>query len=208
VKTEVTSQPAVEPLTVAEAKAHLRVDHSVDDTYIESLIKAARVACENHQNRAYITQTRKLYLDDFPCNCRYIELPYAPLQSVTSITYYDVDGNSQTWSSSLYQVDTKAEPGVVMPVYGEDFPEAREEKLNAVTITYVCGYGGTSASVPETIRHAMRLMIGDFYNQREDTVIGNIVNTMPRGVEALLMNDRIVTLEDMETSWRSARLRY
>lgn len=207
-KTELVTAPAAEPLTVSEAKVHLRVDHTSDDSYIESLIQAARVTCESYQNRAYITQTRKVYLDDFPCNCRYIELPYAPLQSVSSITYYDVDGNLQTWSSSLYQVDTKAQPGVIMPIFGEDFPETREEKLNAVTITYVCGYGASGSSVPESIRHAMRLMIGDFYNQREDTVIGNIVNSMPRGVEALLMDERIINLEDMNQSWRSAKLRY
>lgn len=207
-KTELVTAPAAEPLTVSEAKVHLRVDHTSDDSYIESLIQAARVACESYQNRAYITQTRKVYLDDFPCNCRYIELPFAPLQSVSSITYYDVDGNLQTWSSSLYQVDTKAQPGVIMPVFGEDFPETREEKLNAVTITYVCGYGASGSSVPESIRHAMRLMIGDFYNHREDTVIGNIVNSMPRGVEALLMDERIINLEDMNQSWRSARSRY
>ncbi len=60
IKVEVTSAPAVEPLTVAEAKAHLRVDHTSDDSYIESLIKAARVTCENFQNRAYITQTQAI----------------------------------------------------------------------------------------------------------------------------------------------------
>lgn len=193
IKVEVTSSPAVEPLTVAEAKAHLRVDHTTDDSYIESLIKAARVTCENLQNRAYITQTRKLYLDDFPgVNCP-IELPFAPLQSVSSLTYVDTDGTTQTWASSNYQVDAKAQPGTLEPVDGVTYPLVYPNKRNAVIITYICGYGATSASIPESMRHAMRLLISDWYNQREDTVIGNIVNSIPMGVEALLWQDRIYT---------------
>jgi uncharacterized phiE125 gp8 family phage protein len=193
IKVEVTSAPSVDPLTVAEAKAHLRVDHTTDDSYIESLIKAARVTCENFQNRAYITQTRKLYLDDFPgVNCP-IELPFAPLQSVSSLTYVDTDGTTQTWATSNYQVDTKAQPGTVEPVDGVTYPLVYPNKRNAVIITYICGYGATSASVPESARHAMRLLISDWYNQREDTVIGNIVNSLPMGVEALLWQDRIYT---------------
>jgi uncharacterized phiE125 gp8 family phage protein len=192
-KYEITSQPAVEPLTVAEAKAHLRVDHTTDDTLIESLIKAARTYCEQFQNRAYITQTRKLYLNDFPGNDCEIALPGAPLQSVSSVTYVDTDGATQTWSSSLYQVDAKDQPGVLMPVWGEVYPLVYPNKLNAVAITYVCGYGGTSASIPENIRHAVRLLLGDMYNNRENAVVGNIVNTLPLSVESLLWQDRIHT---------------
>jgi uncharacterized phiE125 gp8 family phage protein len=81
----------------------------------------------------------------------------------------------------------------VEPVDGVTYPLVYPNKRNAVTITYICGYGATSASVPESARHAMRLLISDWYNQREDTITGTIVNSLPMGVEALLWQDRIYT---------------
>lgn len=188
--TEITVAPTVEPLTVAEAKAHLRVDHTTDDSYIESLIKAARRTAEQFQSRAYITQTWKLYLDDFPSG-KEIKLPVAPVASVSSITYVDLQGDTQTWDSANYQVDTKAAiPRIVLsPIVS--WPNVETDRINAVTITFIAGYGATSASVPENIKHAMKLIISDMYQHRESTVIGNIVNEIPMSAKALLWYDRL-----------------
>jgi uncharacterized phiE125 gp8 family phage protein len=188
--TEITSGPAVEPLTVAEAKAHLRVDHTTDDSYIESLIKAARRTAEQFQGRAYITQTWKLYLDDFP-HGKEIKLPVAPVASVSSITYVDLNGDTQTWDSANYQVDTKAAiPRIVLsPIVS--WPNVEADRVNAVTITFIAGYGATSASVPENTKHAIKLIISDMYQHRESTIIGNIVNELPMGAKHLLWFDRL-----------------
>ena len=188
-KVELYTGPSAEPLTVAEAKAHLRIDHTTDDSYIESLIKAARTAAEKFQGRGYINQTYKLYLDWFP-SALYIELPYCPLSSVTSIVYEDENGDTQTLASDRYQVDTKSEPGRVYLAPGVLWPRVEPDRVNAVTITYVVGYGATSASIPENIRHAIRLILGDLYNHRENTVVGQQANEIPIGAQHLLWQDR------------------
>ena len=188
-KVELYTGPTVEPLTVAEAKAHLRVDHTTDDTLIESLIKAARATAEKFQGRGYLNQTYKLYLDYFPA-AGYIELPYAPLSSVTSVVYEDENSDTQTWASSNYQVDTKMEPGRIWLAPGITWPRVEPDRINAVTITYVVGYGATSASVPENIRHAIRLILSDLYNHRENTVVGQTANEIPFSAQHLLWQDR------------------
>lgn len=185
--------PSVEPLSLTEAKAFLRVDHTAFDTEIESLIKSARKSCETYLGRALISQTWKLYLDCFPSSDCAIRLPNPPLQSVTSISYEDTNGDTQTWASSKYQVDTVSTAGRVLPAPGESYPDTEVDRINAVTITYVCGYGATSASIPENILHAVRLTLGDFFNHREDTVIGTIVNDIPNGAKRLLTQERVYT---------------
>src|SRR5688572_25610126 len=101
----VQTPPAAEPVTTAEAKLHLRVTDSDDDTYIGSLITAARQKLENENGLAFINQTWDLTLDAFPDLGDVIKFPIHPLSSVTSITYKDTDGTTQTWSSSMYVVD-------------------------------------------------------------------------------------------------------
>ena len=189
---ELVTGPSVWPLTVSEAKAHLRVDHSVDDTYIESLIKAATDTAERFQNRRYINQTWRMTMDYFPPKSSVIEIPIGPVSSITSIVYVDEDGNSQTWSASEYQVDTRSTQARIVETPDYYFPDTKTGQINAVTITFVVGYGAASSAVPENIKHAIRLIVGDMYNQREDTVIGNIVNEMPRSAKMLLWQNRIV----------------
>ena len=89
-KYQITSQPAVEPISLTEAKDHLRIDGTDEDTYLATIITAARKYCEQYCNRAFITQTWKQYPDDFSDG---MKLSINPVQSVTSITYYDEDGN-------------------------------------------------------------------------------------------------------------------
>jgi uncharacterized phiE125 gp8 family phage protein len=186
---ELYTGPTVEPLTLTEAKEHLRVDHIDDDTLIESLIKAARRSAEVFQGRSYLSQTWKLYLDTFPCE-RYIYLPFPPLQSVSSVTYIDGNGDVQTLATSRYQVDAKSQPGRIVLAPGYSWPATESDRVNAVIITFVAGYGATSASVPENIRHAVRLILGDMYTQRENTIVGSSVNQIPQSAKILLWQDR------------------
>lgn len=178
-----TTAPTTEPLTVAEGRAHLRVDDSSDNDTIDALITTTRERVEEELGRALITQTWTLTLDRFPHGP--IELPRPPLQSVTSITYIDSDGASQTWGSSLYRVDTAAQPGRITPAYGESYPTTRDV-TGAVTVTFVAGYGAAAADVPRPIRQAMLLLLGHAYAHREIVVAGTIVSPIPQSMDWLL----------------------
>lgn len=164
---KVTSEPASEPISSSEAKLHLRVDHSSDDTLIGVLIKAAREIVESHTNRSLITQTRVIKLDNFPCFDT-IRLTHGPVQSVTSIAYSDEDDASQTLSSSLYWTDLDSNiPRIVVK---NSWP-GTYDKPNAVTITYVSGYGDDSTDVPAPLRQAMLLILSHLYENRSNVIV-------------------------------------
>jgi uncharacterized phiE125 gp8 family phage protein len=192
--------PAVEPLTLAEAKAHLRVDTTDDDDLISALLTASRSFCEEWTGRAFVTQTWELVLDDFPTdlNADEIEIPRPPLRSVTSIKYDDETGLEHTLATDQYEVDDISQPGWVVPV-DAGWPVALWEGINAVRIRFVAGYAPGANSpdtfadnIPGAIKAAIRLYLGQLYDQREDIVVGTIVNRVPSGsVQSLLRNFRV-----------------
>lgn len=160
-KFNISSAPAVEPLSTSETKTFLKVDSSDEDTLIDTLIKASRQLIEREYDVALITQTLDFKFDDFPiiehCNPDGAIIPLVrPIQSVTYIKYNDTDGNEQTWSSSLYTVDAddQREQARIVPAYDEEYPETRIE-INAVTVRAVCGYGDAATDIPENIKLAM-----------------------------------------------------
>ncbi len=152
------------------------------------LIKAAREYAERVCNRRFINSTWDLKLDYFPCEIR---LPYPPLSSVTSISYVDTNGDTQTVSSSVYSVDASSEPGVITLAYGQDWPSARDQR-NAVTVRYVAGYGASSSSVPESVRQAIMLIAAHWFEQREEVISGTIISKVPMAAESLLWVNRIL----------------
>lgn len=178
-----TVNPAEEPLTLAEGKAHLRVLHSAEDSLIGTYLSAAVSAVEEHLRRALVTQTWRLTLDRFPCGSAPIRLPRPPLLSVSAVEYVDGDGAAQTLAADLYQVRTDPLPGEVRLAYGATWPATRDE-AGAVRITYVAGYGA-AAAVPAPIRAAILLLLGDLYTGRTANIVGTIVAANPT-VAALL----------------------
>lgn len=178
----VTTAPAIEPVTLSEAKLHLRVDHTADDSLITALIVAAREQAEAFTSRAFIEQTITLKFDAFP---EYFRLPRPPLVSVTSIAYLDSAGASQTISNTLYRVDAQSEPGRVTVAYGQSWP-ATHDVTGAVTVVYKAGYSATSASVPASIKHAILMMVESLYENRGDIMVGLSVQEMPQTSKTLL----------------------
>lgn len=184
---ETTTAPKLEPITLQEARDHLRVDGSDDDGVIAAAIVAAREFVENYTSRPLVTQTRTGYLSTLE-GCVALS---ANLQSVSSIKYIDCDGVQQTLATSEYRVDTKGLVGSVSPAFGKAWPSVRNVS-NSVEIEFVCGYGGQSA-VPCAIKQAMLLLIGDFFEMREETVIGAAI-TPTGAVGRLLSTYRIISL--------------
>ena len=142
-----TVEPVADAITIHAAKKACEIGSSdtTHDAHLQRLIAGAVRDVERVTRRALVTQTWRLSLGDFP---ERICLPRPPLQSVTSIQYVDEDGVTQTLSSSLYQVSTDESPGVIEPAYNQVWPATRASTLNAVTVTYVAGFGDGSSSVP------------------------------------------------------------
>lgn len=184
-----TSAPAAEPVSVTEAKAHLNVTVSADDTFIGTLITAARRYVEQVTGRQLIAATWRLTLERFPCE---IQLPYPPYSSTTSLVYIASDGTSTTLSTSAYEIDTDAEPIRVRPAWGYSWPGIREV-YGAVKYTYVAGYGAAGTSVPADILAAMKSIIAVLYEFREPVVTGTIVTRVEEVSEMLLWPYRVLT---------------
>lgn len=174
--------PASEPLALADAKAHCRVDHSDDDALITALIVAAREQAEHETGRALVTQTWELVHDTFP---EAFVLRKAPIASVTSVKYLDpATGVEQTLDPADTLLDNASEPGYVVPAYGKAWPTARAVP-NAVRCRYVCGYGN-AAAVPQAIKQWMLLAVGTMYAQRETVMAGQIAGIPDRFWSGLL----------------------
>ena len=219
--------PAVEPITLADAKAFLRVDGTDDVSIISAFLTAARMYCEQHTQRQFITATYKVTADFFPLyagtqfawpffqqlpansfqagqygyvqvtdygvqappdltkltlpNWGNISLPKPPLQSITSIQYIDTTGTLQTWSNTNYQVVSTIEPGYIKPNNG--WPSIMPNTAEAVSITYVAGYGSDGSYVPAPIIQAIKLLLGTWYETRQATEVGE---SIAQAVDALL----------------------
>lgn len=181
----VVTPPANEPISLDAQGEYSRVDanDSSQTNTLNDFIGTARLHLEERYDRALVTQTLRLTLDKFPGMIggsidgpgfwfwgggdAPIYLPRPPLQSIISIQYVDGAGVTQTMSSSDYQVDTASQPGRVMPVFGKLWPVTQGPvRLNAVTITYVAGYGGPS-SVPAPICSALKTYVQYCNENRE-----------------------------------------
>jgi uncharacterized phiE125 gp8 family phage protein len=208
----------IEPVSLDEARAHVRLVQTADDALLGNLITSARIYVENALARQLVTATWRWTLDRFYDVQRapmglYNEwvwnpmrtlrgrtvrdwytlfLPRAPVQSVTSLQYYDTNGVLQTMDPALYLLDTDSEPARITPAWGTFWPPwlLRE---NSISISFVAGYGdaggtaaASAAAVPQTIKQAILLLVGHWYENREAVVIGPSTGSVPLAVDALL----------------------
>jgi len=162
---ELSTAPTGDVVEMADILDHLRVTEESDYTYLAALNDRAVRWVERRTQRQLLTATWKLSLDAFPAE---IQLRKLPVASVTSVQYVDLDGDTQTLSASYYQTDYKSQdrPGRIMPAYGYSWPNTRSSIYNAVTVTFTAGYG-TASDVPETIKHAIMMLVGHWYDHRE-----------------------------------------
>lgn len=173
-------------ITTAQAKEHLRITHSDDDTYIAAITLAASEWCEEYQNRVYVQREVIDYFDAFPIVIRPSK---SPLISVDTVKYYDIDGVLQTLAAATYDVGTYKEPGRIALAYNQSWPSIRA-MINAVVVTYQAGWVAR-ANIPEEIKHAVKLMIGHLYENRE-AASQVTINSIPLGVKTLLGMKRTI----------------
>jgi uncharacterized phiE125 gp8 family phage protein len=174
--------PAVEPITLEEARLYLRASTTAEDALVMGMLFASREFAEQYTERAFVTQTWELSLDAFPRR-GWIEIPKGTLQSVTSVTYTDENGAGQTLATSVYDVDTRRDPGRIMLAENESWPTT-DYQPNAVVIKFVCGYG-LAAAVPYSIRAAIQLLV-QYFEQRDASA------HVMQAAEALLSPYRIL----------------
>jgi len=173
--------PAVEVLSLAEAKEHLRVDHDDEDTLIEALIGAATAWLDGWTGvlgMCLEAQTWEMTLDRFPA--REFCIPLGPVVSVDAITYVDSDDVEQTLAGTEYE----AAGARVRPVDG--WPST-STNYDAVKVRFTAGTG-----TPENIKHVVRLLIGHWYENRES--VGDKMEAVPMAVDMLIATIRRVRL--------------
>lgn len=180
---EQSTAPTADPVTLAEVKNFCRIDEDRDDALLADLITTAIRDIENRVGRQLITATWKLYLGDFPSDGP-IRLPRPPLRSISTITYVDTNGTTQTEAAAVYAaaVDIKSEPGTVRPAYGQVWSSHRCGAQDRVIVTYSAGYGDTAASVPDDLRLAIMLLVRAWYDQEpEPKAVASLVQSRVSG---------------------------
>ena len=180
---QLVTPPAEEPVSLIDAKLHLRVDFDEDDTLIASLITAARLAAETKTGRQFTTARWKMVLDSFPGPSlmgvpagqtftlpgHAILLLKCPVQAVVAIRYLDMGAVEQTMPAATYTVDNACEPARITPVFGQIWPICLPQ-IGAVSVIFDAGYG-SAAQVPEGIKSWIKLRVGSLYAHREEVAV-------------------------------------
>ena len=184
----VTTQPASEPVSLADAKEHLRIASAQTDydSLVSGLIVAARRYYEARTHRALIRRTLTFTTEFFPSSLDLLCLPWSPLYSITSVKYYDLNGTQQTWASANYTVITNREPGGLALNYNTYWPTYRIQP-QGIEIVYVAGHAtAAGSSVPAEAVHAIKLLISHWFETTSGVIVGPTPNQVPLSVESLI----------------------
>lgn len=186
---QLITAPATEPITLAEAKLHLRVDGEDENSLITAQIAAARQAAENFMGRSIISQTWRGVLDAWPTS-DVVELRRPWVRSITAVRYIDVAGTQQTLPNTEYRLVDRGEDdyGRLQPAFGKSWPGVRDDAA-VIEIDFVTGWASAGA-VPESIKAAIKFLVGHLYANRESVVQGTIVSEVPQAFHALLWPHR------------------
>jgi len=188
IKVKVITAPSVEPWLLASVKTLMSIPDTQSDTALTSYIKSARLTAEKFLNRKLITQTLELALQDFSDS---MELPYGPVQSITSAKYDDEDGTEQTVTSTNYDLDTYGPRHYCRAAYDYTWPSVRPHHNN-VRIRYVAGYGNAGSDVPEDIMQAQLILIGHWLRFQKEAESGIGPTRIPRQFYDLLTPYKVV----------------
>lgn len=190
----VVTAPEVEPwlVTDSEVLQHLRLDSEDDAAYVTLLLNSARKYLERTTGQALITQTLRATYDRTPVGTT-LDLPRAPLISITAVSYIDSSGSAQTFSSAAYQALNTG----IGSCFGRlalkpdhDWPDLGDYQ-SAFSVTFTAGYGSAATAIPEDLRLALLWLTAWWYEERQPVNVGNIVNSLPAHLEALIDQHRV-----------------
>ncbi len=187
-----TAAPPVEPITLAEAKAHCRVTSDAEDTLIASLILAARMHIERSLDVALIEQSWSLYLDAWPEH-HFVRLPLAPVISLDAVRLYDGGDASTTLDPGLFFLDAAGSRPRLVRRDAQAWPQPGRT-ANGVEIAFTAGYGPAPEDVPMPIRLAIKMLLAHWYEVREPVLPGQDSIPVPMGVNSLIGPYREVRL--------------
>ena len=170
---QVTTAPAAQAVSDAEAVAHAKIDSdaaTADSTLINDLVLTAIRWAERYCRRAFVTQTITLTLDSNEFVLPF-DIPLPPFISVTSFNVYDIDDNATAVTSANYRIVGADPARIEQKADGWSLETAHK----AAVIVYAAGYGGAS-DVPEDIKTAIRIVFTDLYENRQNYVAQNLSN--------------------------------
>ena len=196
--------PAVEPVSLAEVKAHVRLDEGMtqDDALLSALIGVARDSAERWLGRALIHQTWRMVCDASPV-VGIVELPNPPLVSINHIKTYDDRDGEKVFAAENYYVDPARQPGRIVLRAGAVWPCA-QRAANGFEVEYVAGYGVTGEDVPPAIRRGILIHVAALYAERGDrfapdgslgmSMRGRVTEVLPANAYALYAPYRLLTI--------------
>ncbi len=184
--------PEVEPVSLAEAKAHLRIDGTAEDILIGSLIVTSRLHIEAEMGLALVTQGWSWFTDAWPRGAS-MKLPLRPVQSIAAVRTYDDAGVATTLSPDAYFLDGAGKPARLVRQGALAWPKPGRI-ANGIEIALVAGYGDAAADVPEPIRHAILLLVAHWHEHRSPLEVGPLAQPPPDMVEKLLKPYRAMRL--------------
>jgi uncharacterized phiE125 gp8 family phage protein len=187
-----TSAPAVEPVSLAEAKAYLRLDDDDDDALVTTTITVARIFLERALDRVLITQGWTLFMDAWPAQPS-LALPLAPLRDVSQVKTYAADDQPTVFASDNYFVDTASAPGRIVLRSAHSWP-APGRPVNGIEIAFTAGYGNASNDVPAPLRQAVLQLVAHWYDRREPVALDATPAEVPAMVATLIAPYRMVRL--------------
>jgi uncharacterized phiE125 gp8 family phage protein len=180
--------PAVEPLSIAETKAWLRIEGEAEDDIVGALIGSARLVVESLTRRLLVVQTWRLVLDDWPA--RGVTLPFSPVRSVIVRTF-DASGAATTTDPEQYRLD--AFGGDVTLIFTGNAPQPGRPHAG-IEIDVEAGFADNADGVPAPLRQAMRILVARWYENRGDVEADGDMALTPASVAALVAPYRRVRL--------------
>lgn len=182
----VTSRSTKPALSLDDIKAHISELSDDSDVNISRLLSAAVSFVEESLGITLLETTRTMTLSDFPTLNEPVSFEYPPLTSVTSVQYYDLQNASQTLveTTDFNVIAPYRMPGMIVPIPDTNWPDTKA-RMDAITITYVSGFGTTHASIPENCKHLLRMLVAHYDRNREAVISGTISTDVGLSVDAL-----------------------